>query len=223
MLMLYIPEGPFLMGNDSVDDEKPAQKFNLGAYWIDQTEVTNGMYAICVAQGKCQQPGKSSSSTRSKYYNNPQYADYPVIFVDGYMAKAYCIWAGAKLPSEPQWEKAARGTEGQQYPWGAAINKTYANFNGSDTKRVGSYRIGKSPSGAFDMAGNVWEWTSSLRWPYPYSTVDGREDITASGSRTLRGGSWNDVDTAARTTQRGGADPSDSFNDVGFRCASSIP
>ncbi len=221
MLMLYIPEGPFMMGNDSVDDEKPAQKVTLGAYWIDQTEVTNSMYAICVSQGKCQQPQQSSSSTRSKYYNNPQYTDYPVIFVKWNQAEAYCIWAGAKLPSEAQWEKAARGTDGKEYPWGAGINKSYANINGSDTNRVGGLISGISPYGAYDMAGNVWEWASSLYQPYPYNSLDGREDLTSVSSRVLRGGSWNDVEFAARSAKRGGAAPFDSFNDVGFRCARS--
>jgi serine/threonine-protein kinase len=141
------------------------------------------------------------------------------------MAKTYCEWRDARLPTEAEWEKAARGTDERVYPWGNQISCDNANYykcNG-DTTSVGSYSSGVSPYGIFDMAGNVWEWVSSLYQNYPYSATDGRENLTASGSRALRGGAWNHLDVNVRASSRSWVDPSYFDNFVGFRCSRSLP
>jgi formylglycine-generating enzyme required for sulfatase activity len=201
MEMVCVPAGEFLMGSASSDtefvarDEQPQHTVYLDAFWIDQTEVTNGMYQKCVNDGVCSAPSDSSSSTRSSYYGNPAYADYPVIYVDWNDAKAYCEWAGRKLPSEAQWEKAARGTEGWIFPWGNnSPTSSLLNYFQKirDTTEVGSYPEGASPYGALDMAGNVWEWVGDWYDSYYYSnSPDSNPTGPASGTnRVLRGGSW---------------------------------
>jgi len=183
MVMVYVPEGEFEMGTSDEqrdrlieeniwdsrynDNEQPVHTVYLDAFWIDQTEVTNGQYALCVADGACQEPHSSASKTRISYYGNPEFKDYPVTYVDWYMAEAYCAWAGRRLPSEAEWEKTARGTDERLYPWGDEIDSTLANYGGysrenSDTTAVGSYPNGASPYGALDMAGNVWEWVADV-------------------------------------------------------------
>ncbi|NLI41381.1 MAG: SUMF1/EgtB/PvdO family nonheme iron enzyme, partial [Caldisericales bacterium] len=163
MLMVYVPAGEFEMGDeDGALDEQPVHTVYLDEYWIDQTEVTNGQYERCVAADSCTVPKSSYSSTRDSYYGNRSYADYPVIYVDWNQADAYCKWAGGRLPTEAEWEKASRGTDGRDYPWGDSIDENHANYDGNigDTSEVGRYPKGASPYGALDMAGNVWEWVS---------------------------------------------------------------
>ena len=176
MVMVYVPEGRFLMGSapgnaDADSDEFPQHEVYLDAFWIGQTEVTNGMYAQCADAGACEPPRiTTNSATRSSYYGNPSYMDYPVIYVSWDQAQAYCAWAGGRLPTEAEWEKAARGAEGTRtYPWGEGISCPRANFAGceGDTTRAGSYPAGASLYGALDMAGNVAEWTASAYAPYP--------------------------------------------------------
>jgi serine/threonine protein kinase len=123
MQIIYIPAGEFLMGSADSDsaassDERPQHRVTLDGYWIDQTEVTNAQYALCVAVGKCQPPSPTSSNSRSSYYGDMQYDNYPVIYVSWDDAQSYCAWAGGRLPTEAEWEKAARGTDGRIYPWG---------------------------------------------------------------------------------------------------------
>ena len=120
MTLLYVPAGEFTMGSDSSDqaDEKPAHTVNLDAFRIDQTEVTNKQYAACKENGGCTPPSRNSSSTNTSYYGNTQFDNYPVIYVNWNQAVAYCEWAGRRLPTEAEWEKAARGTDGRTYSWG---------------------------------------------------------------------------------------------------------
>jgi serine/threonine-protein kinase len=236
MPMVFVPAGQFLMGSNQGDDGSDGDEFEqhtvtLGAFWIDIFEVTNAQYALCVADGACQPPSETKSYTRNAYYNDPQYAGYPVIYVDWNDANAYCTWTGRRLPTEAEWEKAARGENGQTYPWGnGEPTCDLANFWGKDggnsacvgdTTVAGSYPAGASPYGALDMAGNVWEWVSSLYKPYPYQADDGREDLGASGARALRGGGWNNNWNRVRAADRDLNDPTGTYNIVGFRCARS--
>ncbi len=229
MEMVFIPAGEFPMGADDSDPEadaveKPQHWLYLSPYWIDLTEITNAMYAQCVKAGDCQPPEKVSSKTRPAYYNESQYQDYPVVYVSWEDASAYCHWAGRRLPSEAEWEKAARGTDGRLYPWGEAPADTRkANFNNlvGDTTRVGSYLAGASPFGVLDMAGNVAEWVAD--WygdgyyaASPYKNPPGPK----SGEfRMLRGGSWFNMAHALRTTFRLWNYPNLRSETIGFRCA----
>lgn len=220
MVMVFVPEGEFTMGEGS--DE---HQVYLNAFWIDQTEVTNAMYAKCLEENECAQPKGFSSSSRPNYFGNAEFNNYPVLYVDWTMAKTYCEWAGRKLPTEAQWEKAARGTDGRTYPSGEEIGCDKSNYSSciGDTTSVGSYPDGSSIYGTLDMAGNVSEWVGSLYQPYPYDANDGREDLTANGPRVLRGGSWYDFAFNARSAVRFGFDPSLTDDFVGFRCSFSHP
>ncbi len=193
--MRLVPAGEFTMGNDDGSaEERPASPIFVETFYIDKYEVTNEMYAACVSAGVCKLPEKPGSSTRTSYYNNPSFANYPVLYVSWRMAKTYCGWRGARLPTEAEWEKAARGTEDQRaYPWGDDFSCDLANHSGcvGDTAPVNQYDAGQSPYGVYGMSGNVWEWTSSLFSFYPYNASDGREDLDAAGNRVARGGSWH--------------------------------
>jgi len=236
MTLLYVPAGEFTMGSDVNSDERPIHKITLDAYWIDQTEVTNAQYAKCVADnGACEEPTVKISSTRSSYYGNSEFDNYPVLYVDWNMANSYCSWAGRELPSEAQWEKAARGTDarvagaGTYYPWGGTLDCSYTNYYDNikgkycvgDTTVVKNYESGKSFYGAYDMAGNVWEWVSSLYQPYPYDANDGRENLSSSGSRALRGGSWYFGENFVRSASRYKTEPTVTNYTLGFRCSRS--
>jgi hypothetical protein len=219
--MSLVPAGTFTMGEDS-----EAHTVDLNAFYIDKYEVTNVLYKACEDAGGCTPPQNTSSYTHSSYYGNSEFDDYPVIYVDWNQAKAYCEWRGASLPTEAQWEKAARGTDARTYPWGEGINCERVNHWGEkscvgDTTPVGYYDNGTSPYGIYDLAGNVWEWTSSLYKTYPYDASDGREDLNSSDSRVLRGGSWNYGDDDVRSALRYGITPSGFGNNIGFRCADS--
>ncbi|MEI7846757.1 MAG: SUMF1/EgtB/PvdO family nonheme iron enzyme [Chloroflexota bacterium] len=220
MKMAYVPEGSFTMGSEIKSDEKPVQTVSLDAFWIDQIEVTNAMYALCVEAGSCPPQVSNASSSRSNYYTDPVFANYPVIHVTWNQAITYCTWTGGRLPTEAEWEKAARGTDGRTYPWGEIIDKSLANYSRSvsDTSYGGNYKSGISPYGVFDLSGNVSEWVSSLYKPYPYNSTDGREDLNASGARVLRGGSWFDIDKDVRSAARIKLLPSNQSDHFGFRC-----
>ncbi len=231
-LMVYVPAGEFLMGSDPAKDkdtqseEQPQHSVYLDAYWIDQTEVINGMYALCVSAGKCTPPQDDSSYLHPSYYGNSNYADYPVIYVEWNQAKAYCAWAGADLPTEAQWEKAARGTDGRLYPWGKnSPSCDLANYGGciGDTTAVKSYESGKSLYGAYDMAGNVWEWVNDWYATNYYSSLPERnpQGPTSGEYRVLRGGTWSSNGYYLRSAYRYRGDPSYRYYDIGFRCARS--
>jgi len=224
MLLVYVPAGRFTMGSDIYADEQPIHHVYLDAFWIDQTEVTVHMYSLCVEAGVCAEPVSTSSSTHPSYYGNVNFDNYPVIYVDWRMAKTYCEWAGRRLPTEAEWEKAARGTDGRKYPWGEEINCSLANYWGKeggcvgDTTEVGSYLNGASVYGALDMAGNVWEWVSSLYQPYPYDSEDGRENPDSTDPRMVRGGSWF-IHLNVHSSLRAGDKATSASEIVGFRCA----
>jgi formylglycine-generating enzyme required for sulfatase activity len=253
MVQVYVPPGEFIMGADDMDAKKtlengraypedPVHMVDLEGYWIDKYEVTTGQYRLCVDAGACTAPHLFTSgygdAYRPFYYGSPEYKDYPVIWVSWFYANDYCAWAGRRLPTEAEWEKAGRGTDGRKYTWGNdPLSSTVANLcdincplphaNGkyddgfANTAPVGSFPGGASPYGAMDMAGNVWEWTSSLIMDYPYSATDGREDLTATGERSWRGASWTNGYWWMRVTLRyRSVDWYWNYN-LGFRCAAS--
>ena len=214
--MVLVPEGEFTMGSDDGDDdEQPVHQIFLDAYFIDKYEVTNVLYKVCVEAGVCDQP------TNTDDYNNSQYVQHPVVYTNWYMAKEYCEWRGARLPTEAEWQKAAQGTDGRIYPWGdEEIDNTFANYGSSDTKTVGSYPKGVSPYGAYDMAGNVWEWVADWYDSYPGNTDSNSHYGTS--FRVLRGGSWLDGDPL-RSANRFQHEPSFKGDYYGFRCSRSLP
>lgn len=227
---MYVPAGDFLMGADAADafaddDERPQHTVTLDAFWIDQTEVTNAMYAMCVAAGDCLAPELIDSATRPDYYENPDYADFPVMHVAWEEAAAYCGWAGRRLPSEAEWEKAARGTDGRLYPWGnAEPDSDRLNFDQpeGDTTAVGSYPDGASPFGALDMAGNLYEWVADWYSATYYAELPAENPTgpvsDADERHGVRGGYWGTSAPYVRVTERDGQ----SFNRpnwLGFRCA----
>jgi formylglycine-generating enzyme required for sulfatase activity len=249
MVEVYVPAGEFIMGSDDSEAKRtieggraypeiPVNTVYLDGYWIDKYEVSNGQYALCVAAGSCQAPFNFASETHYHYYDDPAFANYPVMWINWFMAKSYCEWADRRLPTEAEWEKASRGTDGRKYPWGnEPISGERANFcdincertiaNGryddgyADTAPVGSYPAGVSPYGAMDMSGNVWEWTSTIPMPYPYDADDGREDPDVSGERVWRGGPWSNGIWWMRSSLRYRSVTSYWWVNLGFRCASS--
>jgi formylglycine-generating enzyme required for sulfatase activity len=231
-----IPAGKFQMGSSDKEieyaktfcsgcdfsDEQPQHWVDLPEYEIGKYEVTNRQYAQCVKAGIC----------AGSAYDDGK-ALHPVVNVNWYGAVTYCEWVGGRLPTEAEWEKAARGTDGRTYPWGEGVDCDHANYYGKDngnsvcvgdTTPVGSYESGKSPYGVYDMAGNVWEWVSSLYMPYSFSLTDGREDMNSSDVRTLRGGSWGaSVGLYIRSAIRYWRFPAETDSGIGFRCARSRP
>lgn len=241
--MVQIPAGAFTMGSsldqamaecqkfrddcqrDWYTAEGPAHSVDVPAFYMDKYETTNALYEACVTAGKCQPPRISSSASHPNYYGNAQYGNYPVINVNWDMAKTYCEWRGARLPTEAEWEKAARGTDGRTYPWGEGLDTTRANYFDSkmgDPVAVGSYENGKSPYGIYDMAGNVWEWVSDWYDAYPGGDPNASSDF-GQKARVLRGGAWLDPGNSLHSTFRGELDPTHSFGNIGFRCARNAP
>jgi len=228
--MSLISAGEFTMGSDDAGDagSRPAHTVYVEAFYIDKYEVTNEMYDVCAYAVECRKPLQTGSVTRTTYYNNPVFANYPVIYLDWKMAKAYCEWRGARLPTEAEWEKTARGTDERIYPWGSEeFDCSYANFSGcvGDTSPVDQHVKGLSPYDVYGMAGNVWEWTSTIYKLYPYSSTDNREDLEAPGKRVARGGSWHlfgGNSGNVRTDTRFEVDPGYYGAYVGVRCALSV-
>jgi eukaryotic-like serine/threonine-protein kinase len=207
-----IPAGPFTAGSTRGDeDERPVRKLTVKAFAIDRTEVTRGDYAACVATGRCK------ATTEKTVANGPE-AKLPVTGVDWNDAQAYCKFAGGRLPSEGEWEKAARGTDGREYPWGNDIDCQRANWgtfegegpcagkNPGHPVAVGQYPAGASPYGLLDMGGNVWEWVADK-----YDEDPGR--------RVVRGGSCCTFFVGPRAANRNAWAPEHRDSDLGFRCA----
>ena len=234
MERVYVPEGTFEMGSaNGFDDEKPVHEVYLDAFYIDKVEVTNAQYEICVNTGQCEAPSDTSSDTRSSYYGNSAYEDYPVIHINWNNARDYCAWAGGRLPTEAEWEKAARGTDDRKYPWGDEIpscslvnsfNEATGDRCISDTKPVGSYPKNASPYGALDMAGNVWELVSDwYQWDYYSSSPASNPTGPSSGDvKVLRGGSWYYGWDVLRTVYRGSSPVRNGSDEIGFRCVSPV-
>jgi formylglycine-generating enzyme required for sulfatase activity len=204
------------------EDEEPPHTVSLEAYYIDIYEVTNALYAVCVDDGSCQPPTNFGTDTRPSYYGNPEFDYYPVIYVDWGMANTFCDWRDARLPTEAEWEKAARGTDGHKYPWGDEVDESHANYNNSigDTAEAGDYDSGISPYGVYDMAGNVWEWVADYYSDtyYRNSPFENPLGPDSGTEHVLRGGSWYDTADLIRTTVRL-KEPNPVDNNFGFRCA----
>jgi len=225
MEQVYVPAGDFIMGSENgYDHERPVRTVYLDSYWIDKYEVTNGQYQACVKNGPCRLLQQSDSNLRPDYYGNSSYDNYPVIFVDWRQAKAYCEWAGGDLPTEAQWEKAARGTDGREYPWGnEEPDKNYANFDRDigDTSEVGRYVKGASPYGAMDMAGNVWEWVNDWYGDYDVNDTYNPMGNDHGSDRITRGGSWYMRTMYIKTAFRQSREPDSKYSGLGFRCVTS--
>ena len=226
MVLVYVPAGEFTMGADDSGfiDAQPVHIVYLDAFWIDQTEITNAMYARCVEAEACEPPSHVWSNVRASYYENSRYDNYPVVFVDWYRADAYCKWAGRRLSTEAEWEKAARSIDGRQYPWGGnLVDCTLVNSCGcsSDTTAVGTFLSGASPYGALDMAGNAWEWVADWYNEYYYANSQGQNPLGPSTGefRILRGGSWGHDTQRVSVTYRRAISPTDGGHHIGLRCA----
>jgi formylglycine-generating enzyme required for sulfatase activity len=235
MLMVYIPAGEFTMGSDvNNNDEKPAHKVNLDGFWIDQTEVTNAMYAQFLNEkGNQSQSGVNWLDDKdadvrihksgSRWQAELIYANHPVVEVSWYGASAYCTWAGGRLPTEAEWEKAARGTDQRTYPWGNnPAECAYANYTGcfNSIRAAGLLPAGVSPYGILDMAGNAWEWVADWYGQdyYTSSPIDNPTGPVSGNARILRGGSWQYEDSFIRTTHRYKSAPETTNDYIGFRC-----
>jgi formylglycine-generating enzyme required for sulfatase activity len=218
-----VPAGSFLMGSDpkrdkeTYGDEQPQHTIMLPAYQVACYPVTVAEYACFVRAGQAEPPGWQDQLSK---------LDHPVVSVSWHNSVAYAAWLAERsgqpwrLPTEAEWEKAARGSDGRIYPWGDQFDKARCNTNEGGkggTTPVGSYPGGASPYGALDMAGNVWEWTSTLKREYPYSESDGREDVNSTENRVLRGGSWSGDAGLARAAFRVAIRPDGFHVGNGFR------
>ncbi|MFQ5921840.1 MAG: bifunctional serine/threonine-protein kinase/formylglycine-generating enzyme family protein [Anaerolineales bacterium] len=239
MQMQFIPAGDFSMGANPADpdasaNEKPQHDVFLDAYWIDQTEVTNRMYRLCMNAGACAPPQRRTE------FDNPDLSDHPIVWVIWRDAEQYCEWGGRRLPTEAEWEKAARGIGDRAFPWGSAaiaghrlnfadrnLGEPWADQTVDDgheyTAPVGSYPAGASPFDVLDMAGNVWEWVRD--WYDPQYYLDSVSENPAgpgsspTGSHPVRGGSFLGDARNVRATYRYGYSPETAAADLGFRCA----
>jgi formylglycine-generating enzyme required for sulfatase activity len=224
--MVYVPAGEFVMGGDFGEfDEAPRHRVYLDAFYIDRHEVTNEEYGRCVRAGRC----RPSAAARDRRFNGPR---QPVVSISWHDARDYCRFAGQKrLPTEAEWEKAARGTDERRYPWGNEFRRECVNLR-SDvdgyryTAPVGSFPCGASPYGALDMAGNAWEWCEDW-WDGSYYAVSPARNPrgprrSPRGRRCMRGGTWKyEVAFFVATTNRSHTFPTKRTPWVGFRCAKS--
>ena len=221
--MVYIPAGAFTMGAEGrFDDEKPVHKVYLDAYYMDRYEVTNAQYGAFM---------KATGRAAPEFWNDSRFnhPDRPVVGVTWYDGEAYCKWVGKRLPTEAEWEKAARGTDARIYPWGNSFGSGRANLSDRGdryeyTAPVGSFPSGASPYGVHDMAGNVWEWVNDWHDKGYYSRSPGRNPTgpDAGKYKVLRGGSWYDDPRFLRTAYRRGNYPGHQYDLDGFRCSKTL-
>jgi formylglycine-generating enzyme required for sulfatase activity len=228
--MAWLPQGDARLGSPATEPDRDADEewhaIRLPAgFWLDTTEVTNRAFRqFLMAKPQWQKARVDKSMHDGGYLRDwkgtdfpPGEADRPVVSVSWYAAAAYAAWAGKRLPTEAEWEYAARAGTTTVYWWGDSFNPGHAHAN-SATQNVGAAST-RNQWGVADMAGNVWEWTSSLYRPYPYSTSDGREDANAAGVRSVRGGSAVNGARFLRAAKRYKLDPKSTNDMVGFRCA----
>ena len=236
--MVLIPAGQFLMGSDKTDkegkskefgfvqplyvDEHPQHTVNLPAFWIDKYETSNAEFLkfFQETQANVSQQGVEKQRSEQSDWNN-----LPVSQVTWYQAQGYCMWLGKRLPTEQEWEKAARGPEGREYPWGNTWNENNLNKGSADNEsgvvRVGSYLSGVSYYGVHDLAGNVAEWVSDWYQMYPGGTF--QSSYVGKSHKVVRGGGWGGVGhyvipVLFRGAHRDYEKPDRLFNDIGFRC-----
>lgn len=220
--LVYIPAGSFTMGYGG---DAPVHNVSLDAYWIQQTKVTNQMYNQCVKAGACSSP---TQELGGPVFTNPSFASNPVVGVTWDQAQAYCTWVQGSLPTEAQWEKAARGANGNTYPWGNSEPScdllNFSNCYGRTTN-VDTYDAGKSPFGLYDMAGNVFEWV--FDWYdanyYAASPADNPTGPQTGQYRSVRGSSFETTEVQVEPAIRRFNEPTDSGRDIGFRCVVSNP
>jgi formylglycine-generating enzyme required for sulfatase activity len=220
MVMVFVPEGEFLMGSADDDPdadkiEKPQHTVYLESFWMDKTEVTNAQYRKCVEAGTCEEPG----CWNMERYSAP---DQPVVCVTWHEAQAYATWVGGRLPTEAEWEKAARGTDGRIYPWGNSppdCSKANYRFCTDRALPVGSHPDAASPYGALDMAGNASEWVADW-YQVDYYSSSPHESPQGPGygvMRVQRGGSFRGGPELGRCASRWVGNPTTSLSDIGFR------
>ena len=236
--MVIIPAGEFTMGRDSgPKDETPVHKVFLPAFYIDRNLVTAREYAKFIQEKgptgpkgemylDVADPDALVHNRGGKWLPKEGFENHPVGEMSRYGAAAYCTWAGKRLPSEAEWEKAARGTDGRLYPWGNDMPRPDLAFIGGfrgQTVPVGQFPKGASPYGVLDMAGQVWEWTRSIYKPYPYNPKDGREEPTPTDTVVARGGNSSSGPEGLTSTSREAVDAGRAATGhayIGFRCAS---
>lgn len=224
MEQVFVPEGEFMMGKPGTPDfDSPEHLVYVDAFWIDRVEVTNQKYAACVDAGACSPP----FTEENPFYGKWVYRNLPVTFVNWYQATEYCAWAGRRLPTEAEWEKAARGTDQREYPWGKAdATPRLANYAESligEPVSVYRYPSGASPYGALNMVGNVREWLAD--WfdkSYYLSSSSNNPTGPETGiERSMRSGAYDAEANEIYTTSRYKHEPQSAGLSRGFRCAES--
>lgn len=228
--MVLVPAGEFAMGSDKGDeDEFPVHRVNLNAFYIDKFEVTNGRFAEFVNAIQSEPPWGFADK------NTPViYADRPVRWVSWMDAMGYCLWAGKRLPTEAEWEKAARGTDGRTYPWGndpsTPVHAVYGLKEGGEEtiSEIGARDKGRSPYGAHDLAGNLYEWVMDWYAEDYYTNFAANPAVNPRGPtegtvKVQRGGSYINSPYRLRSSFRTKGEPAEQDPNVGFRCAQDVP
>jgi formylglycine-generating enzyme required for sulfatase activity len=220
---VQILEGAFRMGDNTLDDAKPEREIKLSAFAIDRYEVTVGEFRAFVKATNHKTNAEQEGKAREATWRNDDYGsrfDTPVRFVSWWDADKYCRWKGKRLPTEAEWERAARGTDGRRFAWGNNFDE--ANLSRNDTSRVGIIAVNVSPVGAFDLTGNVWEWVNDWYKPDAYglpNSADNPRGPDTADERVIRGGSFTNMPDDLRVTKRIKNNPNSYHRDVGFRCA----